>query len=355
MLFRMCVLNASVLLWQIVLKVELKLLLPLVFLIPTYGGISYTTVVLSAYMFLVGTFLTPAIIVTYKLLSYTADEMTDRWLTNFFIRNYLPDTRKNKEFAYDARYIKRLDSFSKTQVVQEEDRFLHQAGIGATGTGKTSTIASVVYESDLQQKVYNTDYQKKRVEELLRAGKAKMIRYFEDIDFNIDYIAGDGEDAEEVDKELAKLKLMAASAGQTMFCKRNCIYFEIILPDKHDCRPDAWNNEDYDQCGGQSLGAFADCLILILCRTESEIFDTDICSKHNERAVDYKQIQSTEEVTEFTTSKPITGCAEWWHQGCRNCHSGKYCSLILSALFQNAGKTAKKGYQNIIECRRCPG
>lgn len=218
MLFRLCVLNASVLLWQIVLKVELKLLLPLVFLIPTYGGISYTTVVLSAYMFLVGTFLTPAIIVTYKLLSYTADEMTDRWLTNFFIRNYLPDTRKNKEFAYDARYIKRLDSFSKTQVVQEEDRFLHQAGIGATGTGKTSTIASVVYESDLQQKVYNTDYQKKRVEELLKAGKAKMIRYFEDIDFNIDYIAGDGENAEEVDKELAKLKLMAASAGQTMFC-----------------------------------------------------------------------------------------------------------------------------------------
>lgn len=218
MLFRLCIINTSILLWQVALNVELKLLLPFIFLIPVYGGIQYSTVVLSSYMFLVGLFITPCIIVTYKLLTITADEMTDRTITNFFIKNHLPDTRKNKEFAYDGRYIKRQDSFSRTQVIQQDDRFLHTMGLGSTGTGKTSTIGAVVYESDLQQKVYNTDYQKKIVEKYLKEGKAKLTRYFEDIDFNIDYIAGDGENAEEIDKELAKLKIMAASAGQTMFC-----------------------------------------------------------------------------------------------------------------------------------------
>lgn len=218
LLFRACVIHASILLWQIVLKVELKLLLPFIFLIPTYGGIAYSTVVLSSYMFLVALFITPAVIVTYKFISITKDEMTDRWLMSFFINNYLPDMRPNKEFAYDGKYIKRLDSYSRIQVIQQDDRFLHTMGLGATGTGKTSTIGEVLYESDLQQKVYNVDYQKKVVEKLLEEGRAKITRYFEDIDFNIDYIAGDGEDAEEVDKELAKLKLSAASAGQTMFC-----------------------------------------------------------------------------------------------------------------------------------------
>lgn len=217
-LFRLCVLNASIYLWQIVLKVELKLLLPFVFLIPTYGGIAYSTVVLSSYMFMVGIFITPFLIVTYKYLRTTGDEMTDRMITTFYVKNYLPDRRKNKEFAYDGKYIKRQDSFSKTQVILQDDRFLHTMGLGSTGTGKTSAIGQVVYESDLQQKVYNTDYQKKIVEKYLKEGKARMTRYFEDIDFNIDYIAGMGEDAKEIDKELAKLKMEAASAGQTMFC-----------------------------------------------------------------------------------------------------------------------------------------
>ena len=218
LLFRMCIIHASILLWLIALKVELKFLIPFVFLIPTYGGIPYSTVVFSCYMFLVGIFITPMVIITYKFLSITKDEMTDRWITGFFIKNYLPDTRPNKEFAYDGKFIKRQDSFSQTQVIQQDDRFLHLMGLGSTGTGKTSTIGEVVYESDLQQKVYNVDYQKKIVEKYLKEGKAKMLRYFEDIDFNIDYIAGAGEYAEEIDKELAKLKLTAASAGQTMFC-----------------------------------------------------------------------------------------------------------------------------------------
>ena len=60
--FRLCVLHLCISLWQIILKVEMKLLLPFIFLIPTYGGISYSTVVLSAYMFLIAGFVAPFLI-----------------------------------------------------------------------------------------------------------------------------------------------------------------------------------------------------------------------------------------------------------------------------------------------------
>lgn len=216
--FRLCVINAVLHMWSILLTVELRLLLPFIFMIPTYGGISYSTVILSAYMFLLGIFATPFVIVMYKFLTITRDEMTDIWIVNFYIKNYLPDTRKNKEFAYDMRCVKKVNSFSKTQTIYQNDRYLHVAGIGSTGTGKTAGIGTVVYESDLQQKVHNTDYQKKVVEKYLEEGKARLTKNFEDIDFNIDYITGVGEDEEEINKELAKLKLTAASAGLTIFC-----------------------------------------------------------------------------------------------------------------------------------------
>lgn len=216
--FKLCLINAVLQMWSIILSVELKLLLPLIFLIPTYGGIKYSTVVFSAYMFLLALYLTPLAIVLYKFLGVTNDEMTDFYIVNFFIKNYLPDMRKNKEFAYDMRCVKRLNSFSRTQVIYQNDRYLHVAGVGSTGVGKTATVGTVVYESDLQKKAENTDYQKKIVENYLEEGKARLTRNFEDIDFNIDYITGIGEFEDEVNKELANLKLMAASAGVTFFC-----------------------------------------------------------------------------------------------------------------------------------------
>ena len=218
LIFKICVINAVSQMWSILLSVELKLILPFMFLIPTHGGIAYSTVILSAYMFMIGIFATPFVIIMYKYLTITKDEMTDIWMINFYIKNYLPDTRKNKKYAYDMRCVKRLNSFSRTQKIYQNDRYLHVAGIGSTGTGKTAGIGTVVYESDLRQKAYNTDYQKKIVEKYLEEGKARLTRNFEDIDFNIDYITGTGESEDEVNLELAKLKLSAASAGVTIFC-----------------------------------------------------------------------------------------------------------------------------------------
>jgi len=216
--FRLCVANAVLQMWYIILNVEIKLIMPFILLIPTYGGISYTTVILSAYMFLLAIYAVPFIVVMYRYYMIVKDDMTDRWMIGFYAKNYLPDTRKNKKYAYDMRCIKRMNSFSKTQVIYQNDRFLHVAGVGATGTGKTAAIGTVVFEGDLQQKVFNTDYQKKLVEKWLEEGKAKLTRNFEDIDFNIDYISGAGKYEDEINRELEKLKIMSASAGVTVFC-----------------------------------------------------------------------------------------------------------------------------------------
>lgn len=217
-LFRLSIVNAIVTMGQLVLRAELRILLPFLFLIPTNGSITYKTIVMSAYMFLLALFIAPLAIITYQFIRLTFNSMTDRWLITFYISTILPDTRKDKKFAYDIKVIRRLDSLFKKQVIYMKDRFLHFAGIGSTGTGKTSAIMTTTYESDLQQKAFNTDYQKKEVERLLEQGKAKLTRNFVDADFNIDFITGDGPNAEAVNKELEELKFRAPSAGYTVFC-----------------------------------------------------------------------------------------------------------------------------------------
>ena len=45
--------------------------------------------------------------------------------------------------------------------IKERDRFLHAVANGTTGTGKTSGCFTCAIQSDIDQIVYNLEYQKK--------------------------------------------------------------------------------------------------------------------------------------------------------------------------------------------------
>ena len=61
-------------------------------------------------------------------------------------------------------------------LLKELDRFLHMYCDGTTGTAKTSSVLTVAIADDLNQKVYNEDYQKKACYKALKEGKLRILR-----------------------------------------------------------------------------------------------------------------------------------------------------------------------------------
>ncbi len=90
--------------------------------------------------------------------TFSSDLVLDE-IDRFKLDQYI-DFRKSKEFAYDFKAVRYLSTGSQF-VVKELDRFLHMYCDGTTGTAKTSSVLTVAIADDLDQKVYNEDYQKK--------------------------------------------------------------------------------------------------------------------------------------------------------------------------------------------------
>lgn len=144
----------------------------------------------------------------YKLVS---KEETEEMLMHFCIRDYV-DFRKHKEFCYDAHFVRRLDN-GDTYRIKQQDRSLHMLVDGTTGTGKTSSVLSVSIADDMDQKVYNQTYTKKKLEEALKEGHVKLKDCMSDLEFNVNHF-------EAVDwqgkKLLSFLKKYVQDAGLTV-------------------------------------------------------------------------------------------------------------------------------------------
>lgn len=123
------------------------------------------------------------------------------------------DTRsaKKKQFAYDTTVIKRMEDGSE-HTIPEDQRSMHEAVIGSTGTGKTSSVMTTAINDDFTHRMRNEDYQKEQIYKLLKADKVYMLRDFEDEEFDIDYISAKNE---EMLKEIRKIKDTAPLAGLT--------------------------------------------------------------------------------------------------------------------------------------------
>lgn len=167
----------------------LNLIIPLVLSIPITNDISIGMIltlgrVVSA-LFILLTF----IMLSTLLFRNALSEKSKLRIFHFkFNRNW--DTRKNKNYLYDMKIIRRMDN-GKRYIIQLADRMFHSLFIGTTGTGKTSTCLTTSINDDLDQRVKNIDTLKRKVSKLLKKGKIYMIKDFDDEYFSIDYVDSD--------------------------------------------------------------------------------------------------------------------------------------------------------------------
>lgn len=102
----------------------------------------------------------------------TSTEMKSK-IDRFKITHHMDD-RKNKEFLYDLKIIKDLNT-GKTRVLKMTDRFVHMFINGASGTGKTSMTITRAIEEDLDRKVANMQRREAVLLKMVKEGKCVVL------------------------------------------------------------------------------------------------------------------------------------------------------------------------------------
>lgn len=104
-----------------------------------------------------------------------ADEVKEKVLT-FKITHHV-DTREYKDNKYDFVATRDLTS-GKVIAVKENDLFTHVLMIGASGTGKSSSVFLPQIITNIEQKIRNVDAQQREVLKMVRNGDVKVIAPF---------------------------------------------------------------------------------------------------------------------------------------------------------------------------------
>lgn len=117
------------------------------------------------------------IVAVYNLVKpfLTADEVKEKVLS--FKLKQVVDTRENKEFQYDFNQIKDLKT-GKTIVVKEHDLYTHALLLGASGTGKTSSIFIPQIIENIRKKQKNLEMQQREVLKMVQKGFVEISKPF---------------------------------------------------------------------------------------------------------------------------------------------------------------------------------
>lgn len=181
--------NASMIILSLILIASESLLLPLILKIPTSQDIAPSMVLTLARCVMALVQILSAIGIYRSIFKNMFDEKTVE-LIMYYRFNRRWDTRKNKHYQYDLNIVRYMSN-GKMHRIYEEDRFLHCMSVGTTGTGKTATCLEVAINNDLDQRVSNEDWQKRKLSKLLKRGKIRMVRDFDDSDFSAYYFKAD--------------------------------------------------------------------------------------------------------------------------------------------------------------------
>lgn len=137
----------------------------------------------------------------------------------FFRLSQYVDMRENRKYAYDITLGRNIVDGIPCRLY-ENDRYLHQADDGVSGTGKTSLVFANGIEQDLRTRQKNERIQKAFVRKMLKShtGYRQVER---DTFFIDDYVAYPA--FPEVCEELAYLKSVCRVAGQTIIAPNSSI------------------------------------------------------------------------------------------------------------------------------------
>lgn len=215
------IINLLLITAQQIVRLSYLPVMSLMIRIPINASISEEMVVNLSRFILLFSSLAVVICIGYPLLNMMYDHDNKENILQFKVLRNL-DVRKDKQFKYDFKIVQRMDT-GKFHVVKEKDRTLHTFADGTTGTAKTSSVFTPSVANDMDQKVFNEDYQKKECLKELEEGNFRIIKPFTNKEFSINYIEPvllEGEKNEKINKKRQDrynyLKYVSASAGITV-------------------------------------------------------------------------------------------------------------------------------------------
>lgn len=202
--------NAFIVLETLLLRAALSLLLPLILNIPISQDITENMVIMLARI-IVSLVLVLGGAGFYAIIFRNIFDKRSMSMIMYYKLNRGWDTRSKKAYCYDMDIVRYL-STGKMHKIYEEDRFLHCMSVGTTGTGKTSTCLTVTINNDLDRRVKNEDWLKRKLSRMLKKGQVRMTRDFDDIDFSAKYFEVTDK---KYDKKFKKIVEKAMSVGIT--------------------------------------------------------------------------------------------------------------------------------------------
>lgn len=189
-----------------------RTMLPIIFLMPISRDITKGMVVnLARLVYFICTAF-PGGVASYHLYMALFQEENKERIMAFKLRKVL-DLREDKEFCYDLKIVRRLDT-GRLYTIKERDRQRHMLLNGVTGTGKTSSGLLPSVASDLDRKAHNEDYVKKALlSRMLTCGDVHPKKGMTDETFSMDAFWAEGEEGRGFLRELGE---KAPSAGITV-------------------------------------------------------------------------------------------------------------------------------------------
>ncbi len=141
----------------------------------------------------------------------------------FFRWQQLVDTRKNKEWLFDLRIIRKMKTGALVKI-KEIDRRVHIFILGTSGTGKTSSAMIPAIVDDLNQKVKNRKKRESLISMMIKNGKARVTRPQRGKEIDESCVKAEPG----YEKELADIKATYGDCGITVMAPNNTMNKKII-------------------------------------------------------------------------------------------------------------------------------
>lgn len=170
--FYLCSANLVLVMLQPVYSIIRRITVPNVLLMPVNPALTEKMVLLLAYLIVLALFALTIVVIYAQIEPIITSDTTKRQIELFKLQ-HIVDNRESRQYKYDVTTIKSLET-GKPIRIKEQDRFLQQDIVGASGTGKTSTIFGGVILSDLKQKVINREKRYEEYMQLILSGRATL-------------------------------------------------------------------------------------------------------------------------------------------------------------------------------------
>lgn len=220
-LLYLVIFNAVLTVYQPIYSLLWKVIVPNVFKLPTNPALTEGMILLLAQILIVICFIIYGAVCIQTIRPYFLNKVVIDRIKRYKLKQTF-DLRKDKEWAYDFKVVKDINT-GKVILVKERDRGVHTTIVGASGTGKTSSVFLTAIRNDLNQRLKNM---LKRLTEMLKmilAGKAYLkgpwIHGFKE-----EYVVAKAG----FEKELEKIRKKYKPCGITVVAPDNSIMEDLI-------------------------------------------------------------------------------------------------------------------------------